>query len=128
MNSILADGNCLFRALADQLNNGQNHLEIRRNIVYHMRENHENFRKFISSNQTFDDYLTNMSRAYIWGDNLCIQAFCDIYSLNVNIIQIVNNETKETLIEPRVYLHRNNFQRVLNLLFDNLHYDSLKYY
>jgi hypothetical protein len=127
---IVGDGNCLFRALADQLHSDQYyHMDVRRNIIYHMRANSELFRKFIFNETSFDEYLYKMAQPYTWGDNLCIQAFCDIYSLNVNIIEMTSHgDMRETMIEPRNFLYRQNYQRVLNLLFDGLHYDSLKYF
>jgi hypothetical protein len=49
--------------------------------------------------------------------------------MNVNIVEVnaPNGLIRETLIEPRIYLNRYNFQRQINLLFDGLHYDSLQF-
>ena len=124
-NSILGDGNCLFRALADQLNWDTNtYYELRQNICLYMRYNSEYFSKFVS-NQTFEEYLNEMSQDACWGDNLCIQAFADLYLAKIIIIEIVNNQIREILIEPRFHRNFNNL-KVIYLLFDGLHYDSLK--
>jgi OTU domain-containing protein 3 len=57
---IVGDGNCLFRALGDQMGIEHRHLEIRRNICNYMYNNPENFRKFILSDQSFEEYVYQM--------------------------------------------------------------------
>lgn len=128
---VIGDGNCLFRALAHQLNNSQTYQDIRLGVCFFMLVNAEYFSKFVS-NETFEEYLTNMLKDGAWGDNLCIQAFSDIYGVIICIIEIINNEISEIIIEPRVrpmesISHSNYYQnRIIYLLFDGLHYDSLK--
>lgn len=54
---MTADGNCLFRALSDQLEgNTRNHLLHRRAVVQYIRDHRGDFEPFIEDNQQFDNY------------------------------------------------------------------------
>ncbi|MCJ1409344.1 hypothetical protein MMC19_003423 [Ptychographa xylographoides] len=108
-------GDCLFRALSDQLySTGSHHLEIRARVVQHMRRHASRFKSFIIVNpgggtrrnprrkgvtyQTFDrpptdaevevQFAENMARMAepgTYGDYLEIQAFSAAYGVRVRV-------------------------------------------
>jgi hypothetical protein len=61
---VSPDGNCFFRAVADQiLGDSSRHSEIRSEVVQHMRQNKELYAPFVETEETFDRYLTRMAKA-----------------------------------------------------------------
>ena len=103
-------GNCLFRALSDQLyNTTERHDEIRQNIVEYLRTNRDHFYPFVLANveedfirsqpttrssrsrtsgverDPFDIYLENMAKSNTWGGDIEITAFCAVYDRDVLI-------------------------------------------
>ena len=62
------DGNCLFRALSDQLYGHQNeHKDLRAKAIKHIKANKEIFQFYIEDDQPFDEYVGEMSRDGFWG-------------------------------------------------------------
>lgn len=57
---IAKDGNCLFRSMADQMlgQDGEAHLELREEVVEHLRANKDKYEGFIDDEQTFESYCT----------------------------------------------------------------------
>ena len=56
-----SDGNCLFRAVADQIAGDEgDHISLRERTVAHMRANPDDFSPFVEDDETFDDYLERM--------------------------------------------------------------------
>lgn len=60
------DGNCLFRAMQDQLlgsneeaDEEEGHLRLRREVVEHLRANKDQYEGFIEDGQTFDSYCSS---------------------------------------------------------------------
>lgn len=67
---IATDGNCLFRAISDQIYGQETlntHLILRYKAVEFMRENRDDFECFIEDSQTFEEYLDKMSKDGTWG-------------------------------------------------------------
>lgn len=87
---IKGDGNCMFRAMGDQLygDGGKSHVQIRAQIVGYMKEHIDYFGPFISvEGENWQQYLRRMSQDSIWGDNLEIVAFANCFKANVVIYQ-----------------------------------------
>lgn len=86
-----ADGNCLFRALSDQLfgDCGSRHAQIRSDICDFMEQNQEDFQVFLvlddedceedEDAKDFDGYLTSMREDGEWGGNLELVAAARLY-------------------------------------------------
>ncbi|KAH7679149.1 Ubiquitinyl hydrolase 1 protein [Dioscorea alata] len=73
---VEGDGNCQFRALADQLfRNPDYHKHVRKAVVKQLKH----FRKFYESYVPMDykTYLKNMKRTGEWGDHVTLQAAAD---------------------------------------------------
>lgn len=116
-------GNCLFRALSDQLyNTTKRHDEIRDNIVEYLRTNRDHFYPFVLANveedfirsqpttrssrsrksgverDPFDIYLENMAKPNTWGGDIEITAFCAVYDRDVLIHRPTDAQTPFTQV------------------------------
>jgi len=60
---VEGDGNCLFRSVCEQLEgNEDNHKKYREICIEYMKSHKEDFEPFIEDDQTFDDYVEEMSK------------------------------------------------------------------
>lgn len=81
------DGNCQFRALADQLLGSQRHHEIvRAAAVAHMRAAADYFGIFFETATEFDDYLADMGRSRTWGDELTLRAAVEAFGCVAHVV------------------------------------------
>ena len=63
VNEVDADGNCLFRALADQVEgSAKHHGKYRDEIVAFMRRDEERFKWCVEDDEDWDDYLARLGR------------------------------------------------------------------
>ena len=63
VNEVDADGNCLFRALSDQVEgSAKHHGKYRDEIVAFMRRDEERFKWFVEDDEDWDDYLARLGR------------------------------------------------------------------
>lgn len=87
---VRGDGNCQFRALAQQLHGDEGrHSEIRAAAMKEMREYPELYADYVGGN--FDDYLAKMSCDGEWGDHVTLQAICNALQVWVNIFTDVED-------------------------------------
>ncbi len=115
-------GDCFFRAVAHQLFGDPNfHLTIRALGVQYLREHPE---RFIESNteNSWLEYLTNMSQQGTWCDNLIIQALADKLNIRIHITESNPLFAEMNVIEP-VHLKTDTRQIFLGHI-DELHYVS----
>lgn len=85
-NIIDLSSNCLFRALADQLDGSDDgHLRYRRIIVKYLADHREEFEPFVEDNRSFDEHGTNHLSAHTKLLFL-IQSECDICLTRVIIL------------------------------------------
>lgn len=92
-------GDCLFRAVADQLyGDSSHHFDTRAAAVNYLSDNPE---RFIESNtiQSWHDYLSSMSMQGTWADHLSIQAVADALSLRINNIESNEDFTEMSVVE-----------------------------
>ena len=79
---VEADGNCMFRALADQLNGSDaEHRRIRAEVCDYISAHRTRFEGFVMD-MDFDDYVARM-RDELWGDGCALVAFAKIRGVNV---------------------------------------------
>ena len=65
MESVLGDGNCLFRAISFAIHESQDmHIKIREDIVETVRSNKQKFKSFIIGPHI---HISNMSKLGTWG-------------------------------------------------------------
>ena len=89
VNEVDADGNCLFRALADQVEgSAKHHGKYRDEIVAFMRRDEERFKWFVEDDEDWDDYLARLGRDGEWGGNLELVAAANLRSVNVVVHQL----------------------------------------
>ncbi|OII76157.1 OTU-like cysteine protease family protein [Cryptosporidium andersoni] len=89
---IIGDGNCLFRAISDQLyGNSENHEIIRSYCMDYIEINKDKFSDFIHEYPNIDSYINNKRCLGVWGDNIELQALCELYNVPIHIFQIVDD-------------------------------------
>ena len=127
---IHGDGNCLFRCFSYFLYNSQNfHTRVRHSIIQNVIENWENYKLHIIGNEYYvkvinsNDYFELMSKNTIYGTEVEIQSFAEMYDVETKIY--INNSNI-------IYSFGNNLSDLkLSLLFsgncDSGHYDIINY-
>ena len=86
---IKSDGNCLFRAIADQVYGNENfHSELRFKIVNYIKQNESYFTSFIEENKTFGSYIDNMSHDCIYGGYLELYAASKLLKIEIKVYQV----------------------------------------
>ena len=80
---VEGDGNCLFRSVAEQIEENENNFqEYREKCVEYMKENKDTFAPFLDEGQPIDEYIEKISKSGEWGGNLEIYALS--MALHVN--------------------------------------------
>ncbi len=117
---VRGDGNCLFRAIADQLEGNEHlHTTYRARVCNYMEENPDNFQPFVFD-QDYASYLKDMRQDGEWGGNLEIAAISQACDVNITIHQ---------LGQPRweVKNPNNSKARGVHLSYhDGQHYSSVR--
>jgi OTU domain-containing protein 3 len=86
---IRGDGNCMFRAISDQLcGNEDMHVELRHLAVEHVKNNQDDFSPFIEDDENFDKYIKRMSELCTWGGNIELQALSQVLEVNIKIHRV----------------------------------------
>ena len=89
LHEIPGDGNCLFRALGDQLEGHQeNHFQHRCDVVDYMVQYRESFTPFVEDDIPFDRYIARLRKKGTHAGNDAIVAFARLHDLNVVIHQL----------------------------------------
>jgi hypothetical protein len=118
------DGNCLFRSVAHQIYLDEDrHYELRLQCVQHLEKHADRFGSFYPGN--FKEYLRNMKKSGVWGDDLEIKALEEmtdrlihIYSSHSDVIEplITNFDEKEMMkdVQPIIlsYHGKNHYNSV----------------
>ena len=134
-NEVDGDGNCQFRAIADQLFGSPyryaevranivpspyRYAEVRANIVEHLRSNSSRYSAFVPD--SYDTYIENMGRDGNWGDHLTLQAASNVYGLEIRVYTSYDGNW-ERVIRPT---DDGNIRRAIQLSFyAELHYNSV---
>jgi len=85
---IESDGNCFFRAVADQLVGDEgDHNRIREQVVEYMQDNREAFEPFVEDDQVFEIYCEQMKEDGTWAGNMELQAASLVLRVNIYIHQ-----------------------------------------
>ena len=118
---IEGDGNCQFRALADQLWRDQGrHAEVRARVMACMRREPDAYSVFVCD-EPFPAYLQRMAAPGAWGDHLTLQAAADAFQVKLCLLTSYR-DSFVLEIAPR----QGEAQRTLWLsFFAEVHYNSL---
>ena len=96
-----ADGNCLFRAIADQLEGDvSKHEEMRKECIDHILRHKESFVPFIEDDRTIEDYCKAMAEDSVWGGQLEMNALANALKFNVIVHQVDNPSMAQVFHEP----------------------------
>ncbi|CAG0894070.1 unnamed protein product [Darwinula stevensoni] len=89
LREIPGDGNCLFRALGDQLDgHTMNHLTHRRETAEYMKEHRPDFEPFVEDDITFDKHVESLGEPGTYAGNDAIVAFARRHNVIVVIHQL----------------------------------------
>jgi len=84
-----ADGNCFFRAIADQLEGDESmHMKYRLEAVDYIRTNKDMYTPFIEDDETIDQYCADMEKDGVWGDQLEMNALASSLEFNIIVHQV----------------------------------------
>ncbi|XP_028731128.1 OTU domain-containing protein 3 isoform X1 [Peromyscus leucopus] len=89
LREVPGDGNCLFRALGDQLEgHSRNHLRHRQETVDYMIRQREDFEPFVEDDVPFEKHVASLAKPGTFAGNDAIVAFARNHQLNVVIHQL----------------------------------------
>ncbi|XP_034027858.1 OTU domain-containing protein 3 [Thalassophryne amazonica] len=89
LREIPGDGNCLFRALGDQLEgHSRGHLQLREETVQYMASHRQDFEPFVEDDVPFTQHLSNLSEPGTFAGNDAIVAFARSHQVKVVIHQL----------------------------------------
>lgn len=89
LRDIPGDGNCLFRALGDQLEgHGRNHFNHRQDVVEYILEHRADFEPFVEDDVPFDRHIANLKKQGTYAGNDAIVAFARLHKVVVVIHQL----------------------------------------
>ncbi|KAJ8257726.1 hypothetical protein GJAV_G00189020 [Gymnothorax javanicus] len=89
LREVPGDGNCLFRALGDQLEgHSRGHLRLRQETVQYMQAHRQDFEPFVEDDVPFAQHLANLSQPGTFAGNDAIVAFARSQQLRVVIHQL----------------------------------------
>jgi len=98
---MIGDGNCQFRAIADQLFDGEQerHAACRSAIIKQLRSEPNRYREFVT-NEDWETYVSRIGRNGESGDHITLQAAADAYKVTVHVYSY-NQEVREFPIKIR---------------------------
>ncbi|XP_028309911.1 OTU domain-containing protein 3 [Gouania willdenowi] len=89
LREVPGDGNCLFRALGDQLEgHSRGHLQLRQDTVQYMMSHRQDFEPFVEDDVPFTKHLSNLSQPGTFAGNDAIVAFARSQEVKVVIHQL----------------------------------------
>ncbi|KQJ93525.1 OTU domain-containing protein DDB_G0284757 isoform X2 [Brachypodium distachyon] len=82
---IEGDGNCQFRALADQIfRNANHHKHVRKAVVKQLKEYRKHYEGYVPLD--YKVYLKKMKRSGEWGDHVTLQAAADRFAAKICLL------------------------------------------
>lgn len=118
-----ADGNCLFRALGDQLwGRERDHAALRKQLLEHEELASDTFKWFVEDDEPWDDYLCRLRRDAEWGGNLELVAAANVFACHVVVHQLAAPR-----LEIRADAPPGAAKRTLHLSYHGAsHYNSVR--
>ena len=114
LHDIPGDGNCLFRALGDQLEGHQeNHFKHQCDVVEYMVKHRDTFEPFVEDGIPFNRYISWLRKKSTHAGNDAIVAFAKLHHLNVAIHQLsqpilVIHGVKDSTIAQELHIAYHN--------------------
>ena len=87
---VKGDGNCYFRAIADQLFGDEDlHYIVRFDVVEYMRKNQGDYEPFIVGDQDpLTVYLRELAKDGTWAGDYELNALCLAYQINLRVLVV----------------------------------------
>lgn len=120
--SILADGNCQYRAISYCLHKSQGLYEkIKNQIIKYIVENKDLFSNYIYD-MTFEEYIENLSEENRWGNEVTLLSASLCLGIEINVYDKDSNKKISTYNEDV------NIDNKIYLYYDNLmqHYEAIR--
>ncbi|XP_071738866.1 OVARIAN TUMOR DOMAIN-containing deubiquitinating enzyme 9-like [Rutidosis leptorrhynchoides] len=117
---VVGDGNCQFRALAEQLyRSPEYHKAVRRRVVNQLTTHSNFYEEYVPT--LYTDYLRQISQRGEWGDHVTLQAAADSYGIKILVLTSFK-DTAFIEIYPKVL----KSNKVICLSYwAEVHYNSL---
>ena len=116
---IVGDGNCMFRAISDQVyGNEEKYDLLRQKCMDYLLIERDFFEQFVEGGKNgFDEYINMKRKNGVWGDDIELQALSEIYN---RPIEIYSNSTKplKTFHENKNEFKREGNEKINNDLND----------
>ncbi|CAI5736842.1 unnamed protein product [Peronospora destructor] len=88
LHEVKGDGNCLFRALSDQLfGDQQQHEQVREKIVNYLEQHRNDFEPFMEDEEKFEKYCERMRENGTWGGNQELYAAARLFQAYIIVHQ-----------------------------------------
>ena len=112
---IVGDGNCMFRAISDQVyGNEEKYDLLRQKCMDYLLIERDFFEQFVEGGKNgFDEYIEMKRKNGVWGDDIELQALSEIYN---RPIEIYSNSTKPL---KTFHENKNEFKREGNEKINN---------
>ncbi|XP_062577461.1 uncharacterized protein LOC134239300, partial [Saccostrea cucullata] len=131
---VISDGNCMFRAIADQLliNGCLGHSieSLRHTAIKYLGQNpfHQDKGHLSSflSEETWEEYLTRMSKSGEWSDHIILQAVADVFSLEVIVFNVYRDDICRTEVKGKMCKNNQNRLTIFLGHLGEFHYLSLR--
>ena len=119
---IEADGNCQFRALADQLFGDQEcYAECRAAAINQLRSEPDRYMEFVT--EDWRTYVSKMENDREWGDNITLQAAADYYKITAHVFSYDPEISDFPLVLPSMHLDADRIIRLSHK--PEVHYNSV---
>ncbi|WCJ28101.1 OVARIAN TUMOR DOMAIN-containing deubiquitinating enzyme 11 [Euphorbia peplus] len=117
---IEGDGNCQFRALADQLfRNPEYHKHIRRQIIKQLKHFRKLYEGYVP--MKYKSYLKKMKKSGEWGDHVTLQAAADRFGTKICLV----TSFRDTCYIEIIPHDKNPSREVWLSFWSEVHYNSL---
>ena len=122
INPIERDGNCLFRAVADQVYCDLNlHAHIRNLCANYMQEEEKYFSEFYNGSLDYTNYISQLRKDGTWAGYWELVALTHIYKRS---IEVYANSEEPTMVESSN--NEGNNGPPIRLFYRNNHYASIR--
>ncbi|XP_077244521.1 OVARIAN TUMOR DOMAIN-containing deubiquitinating enzyme 11-like [Tasmannia lanceolata] len=117
---VEGDGNCQFRALADQLfRNPDYHKHVRKQVVKQLKHGKKSYGGYVP--MKYKTYLKKMKRSGEWGDHITLQAAADRFGAKICLL----TSFRDTCFIEIVPTDQNPSRELWLSFWSEVHYNSL---
>ncbi|GBG34546.1 OTU domain-containing protein 5 [Hondaea fermentalgiana] len=122
------DGNCLFRAVSHQVyGTAEHHRLVRASCMDYMESERAYFEPFVVGGAArFGAYIANKRRNAVWGDDIEIQAMCEIYDRPAQVMAYDSHLGAKQLRTFHETTRGRSRPPIILSFYGGGHYDSIK--